>query len=481
MLLCIYLGARKGGIALGFWGGVGLFVIVLFFREAVPAPPWDVILIILAVICATAAMQAAGGIDYLVSIAARIIRKNPRRITFVGPLVAFVLTASAGTGHTLYPLLPVMHDTAVRSGIRPERPMSVAVIASLLGITASPVSAATLALATILEGQGVSIPQILAISAPAGLIGLLLACTVMYKWGKPLMDEPEYQRRVAAGEVEDIPLYVKLTDLARRKGTTVEAVAKAQGIPADQIIDNSAEIAALEARQDKERIAAIEKENGARPGSGRISAFIFLAAVILVVLLAAFPELRPYQDAEAGTRVTAVSAIMITMLAAAAVITLVSRVKAAVIPNTAIAKTGMMAIVCIFGLAWLGSTVIGANEALIFNAMEDYVQAHPALFVVMLFAMSILLFSQAAATRTIIPLGLSLGLGAPALIAMWPAVNAVFVLPTFGLLIAALNFDRTGTSRIGKFVFNHSYMIPGLVGVGGAIGFGFLFTALWGG
>lgn len=476
VLACIAIGARKGGIALGFWGGVGLVIITMVFREPAATPPWDVMLIILSVICATAGMQAAGGIDFLVAIAARIIRRHPSRITFLGPLVAWIFTACAGTGHILYPLLPVIHDTAVRNGVRPERPMSVAVIGSLLGITASPVSAATAALIVVLEPRGVTMTQVLSISIPATLVGLLCSSLVMLHWGTELEDDPVYQKRLAAGEVQEISAYVRLSRRAKREGTTVQELARREGIT-DLEVDDNAAIARAEREKDNERIAASERENGARPGSGRLAALIFMATVIIVVVFGTFSAIRP-SDAD-GKPMSMVILIQILMMACAAVITVVTQVNVSVIPGTSIAKTGLVAIVGIFGLAWLGSTVIEAHTKLIVPAMKGAVGVHPWLFTIMLFLGAILLFSQATTTRALMPLGLSLGIASPYLIAMWPAVNGAFFLPTYGTVVAALNFDRAGTSKIGRFVLNHSYMVPGLVGVAGSVLAGFGLAAVF--
>jgi anaerobic C4-dicarboxylate transporter len=470
MFFCIIMGARSGGMGLGFWGGLGMLVIVMVFREPAADPPMDVMLIILAVISATATMQAAGGIDFLVGIAARIIRKHPNHITFVGPLVAWLFVVCAGTGHILYPLLPVIHDTSVRNGVRPERPMSVAVIGSLLAIVASPVSAATAALLVVLEPRGVTMPQILSISIPATFIGMLLASTVMYHWGKELEDDPVYQKRVAAGEVEDIPEYVKLRRRAKREKISVQELMEREGI-ADVDIPDEAEIARIDQEKDAARVAAAEQANGARPGSGKKSAIIFMVTVLLVIVLGSFSALRPL-DAD-GSPLSMSVLIQIIMLACSAVIALVTKVKVSAIPSTSIAKTGQVAVVSIFGLAWLVTTVIDAHIDLIVSAMSSMTSEHPWLFTVVLFLGACVLFSQATTTRTLMPLGASLGISTPMLVAMWPAVSAAFILPTYPTAVAASNFDRSGTSKIGKFVFNHSYMVPGLVAVIGSILIGF--------
>lgn len=476
MFICIFMGARAGGIGMGFWGGLGMLVVVMVFREPAADPPMDVMLIILAVISATATMQAAGGVDYLVGIAARIIRRHPNHITFLGPLVAWFFVVCAGTGHILYPLLPVIHDTALRNGVRPERPMSVATIGSLLAIVASPVSAATAALLVVLEPRGVTMPQILSISIPSTFVAMLLASAVMYHHGKELEDDPVFQQRVAAGEVEDIPEYVKLARRARRERVSVQDLVEREGL-VDVVIPDDADIARIEQEKDNQRVAEAERSNGARPGSGRLSAIVFMVTVVTVIVLGSFPSLRPL-DADGETLSMSIL-IQIIMLACSAVILVATKVRVASIPGMSIAKTGLVAVVSIFGLAWLGSTVIDAHLDIIVPAMSQLTDGHPWLFTVVLFVGACLLFSQVTTTGTLMPLGVSLGISTPMLVAMWPAVSAAFVLPTYPTAVAALNFDRSGTSKIGKFIFNHSYMLPGLVAVFGSILVGFGIVAVF--
>lgn len=478
MLVCIWLGARAGGIALGFWGGVGVFVMAFVFRAAPADPPIDVMLIILAVICATAVMQAAGGIDFMVGIAQRIIRRYPNRIVFVGPLVAWLFTFAAGTGHILYQLLPVIHETARKNGIRPERAMSVAVIASMHGITASPVSAAMAALIVVLDPMGVGMPTIMAIAVPSTLIGILAASAVMLKKGKELEDDPEFQRRVAAGMVEDIPEIVKASRRAKREGITVTQLLEREGRSAADIsrITATATIDETHLPKGERPEDLTAAANGARPGSARIATAIFLTAVVAVVLLGAFPTLRP-TDAE-GSPLGMAVIIEILMLAAAAIMTTVTGVKVDAVAKSSIARTGLIAVVGICGIAWLGLTVIETNQEVIVNGLTGMVTDHPWTFAVGLFFASILLFSQASTTRTLMPLGASLGLSATALVGMWPAVNGAFFLPTYGTLVAAMNFDLTGTTKIGKYVLNHSFMRPGVTAAVVSVSVGLLLSTV---
>jgi anaerobic C4-dicarboxylate transporter DcuA len=409
------IGARVGGIGLGLWGGVGL--LALAFLGAPPtAPPVDVMLIILAVIMAASVMEAAGGIDFLVSIAERVIRKNPKHITIVAPLVTWTFTFLAGTGHIVYPLLPVIYEVAHQNGIRPERPMAIATIASQQAITASPVAAATAAMIGLFSSHNLAygLPQLLAICVPSTLLGVLVAALVQMRVGKELADDPEYQARLAAGEVEPPHKH-------------------AQG------------------------------EKPALPERAMASALIFLSGVALVVALGLFPVLRTLSSAGKPEVIPMPVAIEIVMLAVAAIVLLVTGVKPDVVTKTQTARAGITAVIGIFGLAWMGDTFIGSNREVIIGSLGDMARAAPWTFSIGLFLASVLLYSQAATARALMPLGLSLGIPPQFLIAMFPAVNGYFLIPNYGTIIAAINFDRSGTTRIGKFVINHSFLVPGLV------------------
>jgi anaerobic C4-dicarboxylate transporter DcuA len=410
------VGARVGGIGLGLWGGVGL--LVLAFLGAPPtAPPVDVMLIILAVIMAASVMEAAGGIDFLVSIAERVIRRNPKQITIVAPLVTWTFTFLAGTGHIVYPLLPVIYEVAHQNGIRPERPMAIATIASQQAITASPVAAATAAMIGLFSSHNLAygLPQILAICVPATLLGVIVAALVQTRVGKELADDPDYQARLAAGEVE--------------------AAHKKAGTAAETQL----------------------------PAAAKISALIFLAGVALVVVLGLFPGLRTFAGSAKPEVIAMPVAIEIVMLAVAAVVLLITKVKPEIVPKTQTARAGITAVIGIFGLAWMGDTFIAANREVIIGGLGDMAKAAPWSFSIGLFLASVLLYSQAATARALMPLGLSLGIPPQFLIAMFPAVNGYFLIPNYGTIIAAINFDRSGTTRIGKYVINHSFLVPGLV------------------
>jgi anaerobic C4-dicarboxylate transporter DcuA len=432
VLGAIFLGSRSGGVGLGLWGGAGVLVLSYGFGLPPTTPPIDVMLIILAVIMAAAVMEAAGGIDYLVGMAERIIRRNPRQITIVAPLVCYLFPFGAGTGHVFYPLLPIIYQVAYENGIRPERPMAVATIASQQAITASPVSAAMAAMIALYEPLGIGLPQIMLICVPATVIGVVVAALVQTRVGKELKDDPEFQRRINAGEIQP------------------PGASKATG------------------------------EKKELPKGARLSAVMFLTGVALIVLAGLFPGLRPViTKGTVSTPLGMADTIQIVMLSLAALMLLASRAPAAKIPKTEVAQAGLTAVIGIFGLAWLGDTFIKGNEAVIIGAIGDVTSSYPITFALGLFFASVLLFSQAATTRALMPLGISLGIAPPHLIAMWPAVNGYFFLPTYGSLIAAINFDRTGTTRIGRYVLNHSFMLPGLVATAVAIGAGLVISAVF--
>lgn len=411
VLAAILIGARIGGIGLGVMGGLGLAVLTFGFGLQPTNAPIDVMLMIVAVITAAACLQVAGGMDWLVRQAERLLRRNPRQITWYAPLVTYGFTLCAGTGHVAYAVLPVIAEVAREAGVRPERPLSIAVIASQVAITASPISAATVALLSLLAGRGVELAHILMIAIPATLCGVAAGALVASRLGPELEHDPVYQARLAAGQVAP-PHRGELQPL---------------------------------------------------PARARHAVAIFLLAAITVVLLGSFPALRPTWQVDGQLQtLDMASAIEIVMLSAAALILLTARVPAEQVVKGSVFRAGAAAVIGIFGVAWMGDTFIQANMAFFSGEIRATVAAAPWLFAVALFAMSILLYSQAATIRALMPLGIALGLPTPALIAMFPAVNGYFFIPNYPTVIAAINFDATGTTRIGRWLLNHSFMLPGL-------------------
>ena len=326
----------------------------------------------------------------------------------------------AGTGHVAYSVLPVIAEVATETKIRPERPLGIAVIASQQGITASPISAATVALLGLLAGFDITLFDILKICVPATLIGVLVGAFFSKKVGKELVDDPEYQRRLKEGMLSD--KHVKLNE--------VENKFKAQ-----------------------------------------LSVGLFLAATLLIVLFGSIPSLRPtFGETTLGMP----ALIEILMLSAAALILILTRTDGIKATQGSIFPAGMQAVIAIFGIAWMGDTFINGNITQLTTSIEGIVTEMPWLFGVALFVMSILLYSQAATVRAIVPLGIALGMSPMMLIALFPAVNGYFFIPNYPTVVAAINFDRTGTTGIGKYILNHSFMMPGLVATVVALGVGLL-------
>lgn len=413
VLAAIVIGARLGGIGLGVMGGTGLALLCFVFGLQPTAPPIDVMLMIVAVISAASCMQAAGGLDYMVKLAERLLRKHPAWVTLLSPLVTYLFTFVAGTGHIAYSVLPVIAEVARETKIRPERPLGIAVIASQQAITASPISAATVALLGMLAGFDISLFDILKISVPATLIGVLVGAFCSMKVGKELVNDPEYQRRLKEGMIE-----------SRLAETTVSF--------------------------------DLQK--------ARISVGIFLLATFLIVLFGSVDALRPVFWADGKlVPLDMPSIIEIIMLSTSALILIICRIDGIKAVQGSIFSAGMQAVIAIFGIAWMGDTFIAGNLSSLTSSIEGVVQSMPWLFGVALFVMSILLYSQAATIRAVLPLGIALGISPWMLIALFPAVNGYFFIPNYPTVVAAINFDRTGTTRIGKYILNHSFMMPGMV------------------
>lgn len=409
VLTAIIIGARLGGIGLGVMGGIGLSILVFFFGLEPTAPPIDVMLMIAAVISAAGAMQAAGGLDYMVSVAEKLLRKNPSQVTLISPLVTYFFTFVAGTGHVAYSVLPVISEVATETKIRPERPLGIAVIASQRAITASPISAATVALLGLLSGMDITLFDILKVTIPATLAGVVIGSFFSKRIGKELEDDPEYQRRLKAGEIQT--------------GTAPETKIK-------------------------------------NKFHAKLSVLLFILSTVLIVLFGSIPSIRPsFED----KTVDMPSIIEMLMLSTAAIIMLATRTNGLAACKGSVFGAGMQAVIAIFGIAWMGDTFINGNIETLTGSINGIVRSMPWLFGVALFFMSVLLYSQAATVRAIMPLGIALGLSPWMLIALFPAVNGYFFIPNYPTIVAAINFDRTGTTHIGKWILNHSFMKPGII------------------
>ena len=422
VLAMIFIGARVGSIGLGMYGMIGVFILVFVFGLEPGNIPIDVMLIIVAVITASAALQAAGGLDYMVEVAARFLRRHPSHITFYAPLTTWLFCLLAGTAHTCYALLPIISEISLKAKIRPERPMSVATIAASLGITGSPVSAATAAVlsTSLLGAHGVGMAQILMVTIPASLIAILVASFVQNFVGKPLEEDPEYQRRLKEGLLKE------------------------------------------------ESTETPEKRLNPR---AKWAVLVFLLGVVLVVLFGSFPQLRPQFN---GQAVSMNSTIEMVMMSIAALILLVGKADVKVAVKGNVFSAGMTAMVSIFGVAWMGSTFFEGNKEVILGSVAGVFTQYPILFAIPLFVMSIMLFSQAATVKTLYPVGLAMGIPPLVLLALFPAVNGYFFLPNYPTEVAAIGFDRTGTTKIGKYVVNHSFQLAGFITTFVSIGIGYL-------
>ena len=420
LLACILIGARLGGIALGTVSGIGLFIFVFGFKEPPGGPPQIVIGMIIAVITALAAMQAVGGLDYLVSIAEKVMRKHPRYITFLAPVATYVLVLASGTTHVIYALLPVIAEVSRKADVRPERPLSISVIAGFQGVIASPISAATVAMVGLMAARNISLPRLLAVTIPSSFLAVLIGALSVAWRGKPLSEDPEYQHRLATGELKPL------------KPT--------QGFQGRELFN------------------------------ARGSTILFLIAIVVIVVIGVFPNLLPaYQIIKNGVadtdQVEMGRAIMIIMIAAAGLTMILFKASPEEALKGSIMRGGIMAAISIIGVSWLGSSFFEANRSYIVTSLSDLIRQYPWLFATGLFVLSNLLFSAAATVVIFMPVGLALGLRPSHLIAFYLAANSVFFLPTYGTLLAAVSFDQTRTTKIGKYLLNHSFMLPGMVTV----------------
>ena len=435
VLVCILLGAQAGGIGLGVFGGLGLAILTFGFGLEPTSPPIDVMLMMMAVVAAASAMQAAGGLDLMVKAATKLLRKNPKYITFMAPAVTYIFTIFAGTGHVAYSVLPVIAEVARRNGIRPERPLSMAVIASQFSLVASPIAAAVTSAVSYLTPYHLSIGQILMVTMPSTVLGIAIACIFVNKMGKELKDDPEYQRRL--------------------KDPAYQEIFAAQ-------------------------VSEVEMESSAGERSAKISLFIFICAAVLVVILGSSSAFRPAFAQADGTMkaLTMPHTIEIVMLTAGALIIMLCKPDGTAITRGSVFHAGMRAAMAIFGVAWLGDTLFNAHLDELKTLVSGLVETAPWTFAFALFAFSVLVNSQGATVATLFPLGVSLGIPPEIMVGTFVAVNGYFFIPNYGPIIASIDFDTTGTTRIGRYILNHSFMIPGLLSMAFSLVLGLAFAKM---
>ncbi|MBP5217696.1 MAG: anaerobic C4-dicarboxylate transporter [Bacteroidales bacterium] len=431
VLAALYVGSRYGSLALGAISGIGLAILVFGFGFKPGNPPTDVIYIIIAAVTCAGVLQASGGMDWLIQLAEKLLRRHPERITVLAPLCTFFLTVLVGTGHVVYTLMPIIVDIAIKKDIRPERPCAVASVASQVGITCSPIAAAVVAFVTIsnANGYGVSIPQVLMVTIPACIIGLLMASLASYRRGKDLKDDPDYQERIQDPKIHKY-IYGK-------ESTTL-----------DKVIDKKA----------------------------RLAVYIFLVAIVCIVGLAFCQMLL---SKEALARLPKMNiAIQIIMLSATAFMIMLCKVDLKNAVSGSVWKSGMVAVVAIYGIAWLADTYFGNYLEEMKQMLAGMVSQYPWSIAFVFFLVSVLINSQGAVVVAMLPLAYSLGIPGPILLGVLPSVYGYFFIPNYPSDIATVNFDRTGTTVIGKYLLNHSFMMPGLISIGVSTIIGYLITCV---
>ena len=463
VLGAIVMGTRYSGIAVGLWGGAGVFVLVFVFGEAPGEPPAGAVAIILAVVTAAAMMQAAGGIDWMVKMAAKVIESRPKQITLIAPLTAFAFSIGAGTSNIPYPLLPVIYDVSYRNGIRPSRPLSVTVVQSGVALAASPVSAAMAAMLTLTDTSeyNFGLTQILAITLPACIVGIVVTSLVVGRMGKELVDDPQVQEKIRAGLLPPLPAAAasnqpelsepKVVATGARSTTTADSSVPPSG-PASPAAPNPSPPTRASAA-----LTATTR--------GRNSALAFLFGVLMIVVLGLFPDLRPSFTTEGeSVPLDMTSTIVLVMFTVGVVILFLGKPDVKTIPEMSVFRAGMVSAIALFGIAWMTATFINAHEELIVDTVGGWVNDYRFVFALSVFIVAALTTSQSTATRTMVPIGLAAGLPPGLLTGMWAGgIGGVYSLPTGGPQIAGANFDLSGTTKLGTKLIDHSYFIPMLI------------------
>ncbi|MCG3723276.1 anaerobic C4-dicarboxylate transporter [Vibrio cincinnatiensis] len=417
LLLILYMGSRYGGIGLGVVSGIGLVIEVFIFKMPPTSPPITVMLIILAVVTCASILEAAGGLKYMLQVAERLLRRNPKRVTLIAPLVTYSMTFLLGTGHAVYSIMPIIGDVALKNGIRPERPMAAASVASQIAITASPISAAVVYYLAELSNinHSITLLSILMVSVPATLFGTVLMSLYSMRRGKELEQDKDYQERLQDPIFKEKILNTTATSL-------------------DEHL----------------------------PAAARNSVLLFILSILVIVVVAMFPEVRMVGG---DKPINMATVIQMMMLCFGGIILLVAKVNPKIVPEGVVFKSGMVAAIAIFGIAWMSDTYFQYAMPQFRSGIIDMVNAYPWTFALALFIVSVVVNSQAVVAKMMLPVGLALGLEPALLIGLMPALYGYFFIPNYPSDIATVNFDMTGTTKIGKWYFNHSFMAPGLVGV----------------
>jgi anaerobic C4-dicarboxylate transporter DcuB len=435
ILVCLFYGARKGGVALGLLGGIGIVIMTFVFDLPPGKPPVDVMLTIIAVVAASATLQASGGLEVLLKGAEKLLRRNPKYVSILAPFTTCVLTILCGTGHVVYTMLPIIYDIAIKNNIRPERPMAASSIASQMGILASPVSVAVVALVAFLakapvDGHVIDFVQVLSITIPSTLAGVLMIGIFSWFRGKDLDKDPEFQKRIADPEQRKA-IYGTSTTLMGKTLTNSQWTAM----------------------------------------------WIFMGAIVVVSFLGAYPALRPLVG---GKPLSMVLSIQMFMLLAGALMVVFTKIDPSTIGKTEVFRAGMVAVVAVFGIAWMADTVFEAQLPLLKASLTELVKTQPWTYALVLLLVSKLVNSQAAAISAMVPVGLAIGVPPGYIVAFAAASYGYYILPTYPSDLAAIQFDRSGTTHIGKYVINHSFILPGLIGVSTSCLVGYVLAGTYG-
>jgi anaerobic C4-dicarboxylate transporter DcuB len=432
IIACLFYGARKGGVALGLLGGIGLVVLVFAFRLPPGKPPVDVMLTIVAVVAASATLQASGGLDVLLQLAEKVLRRNPKYVSILAPFTTCTLTMLCGTGHVVYTMLPIIYDVAIKNNIRPERPMAASSIASQMGIIASPVSVAVVSLVAFLAkapagSTAIDFVTLLSVTIPSTLVGVLMIGIFSWFRGKDLDKDEAFQQLIADPESRKF------------------------------VYGDSATL--LDKAPSRNQWAAM---------------WFFIGAIAVVAVLGAVESIRPLVD---GKPLSMVLTIQMFMLMAGALIILFTKTNPTAIAKSEVFRAGMIAVVAVFGVAWMADTVFEANLPGIKSALSDVVETQPWTYALALLIVSKFVNSQAAAISAMVPVALSIGVPPGYVVAFAAACYGYYILPTYPSDLATIQFDRSATTHIGKYVINHSFILPGLIGVFSSCVFGYILTA----
>ena len=534
VLICLFYGAKKGGIALGMLGGVGLIVLVFGFGIEPGKPAIDVMLTILAVVVTSATLQASGGLDVMLQIAEKMLRRNPKYVSILAPFVTCFLTILCGTGHVVYTMLPIIYDIAIKNDIRPERPMAASSIASQMGIIASPVSVAVVTLTTFLVNAKTPLAgfdgylDLLKITVPSTVCGVLAIGIFSWFRGKDLDKDPEFQEKLKDPEFKKY-VYGDSTSLLDKKlpqsswnamwiffgAILVVAVlgyfkdlrpAFEKSAPAQVVEIVSADKAVKSFNVKDGKIVALAKDgtlvldvkdSKAKAQTAYNNVAIYndkgeVAQTITAqdnnVVITAGDKTETIDNAaivlkdttKKKVNLSMVHVIQIFMLLAGALIVIFTKTDAGKISKNEIFRSGMIALVAVFGISWMAETMFTVHTPMMKAALGDVVKAHPWTYAVMLLLISKFVNSQAAALVAFVPLALGIGVDPAVILAFASACYGYYILPTYPSDLAAIQFDRSGTTHIGKFVINHSFILPGLIGVITSCIFGYIFTSLFG-